>query len=80
MCRCTPGLKSPFCGVGDCQWPTPAIPMPAGAAVPKPSVEDRLAALERAAVAARPHGCICPPGAEAGCRGFACPRRPTALT
>lgn len=23
----------------------------------------------------RPHGCICPPGAEAGCRGWQCPRR-----
>ena len=23
----------------------------------------------------RPHGCICPPGAEAGCRGSQCPRR-----
>ena len=23
-----------------------------------------------------PHGCICPPGAEATCRGLACPRNP----
>jgi len=23
----------------------------------------------------RPHGCICPPGAEAGCKGALCPRR-----
>lgn len=27
------------------------------------------------AAAPRPHGCICPPGAEAGCRGWQCPRR-----
>ena len=25
----------------------------------------------------QPHGCICPPGAEAGCQGAACPRRPS---
>lgn len=24
---------------------------------------------------ARPQGCICPPGAEQGCRGWSCPRR-----
>jgi hypothetical protein len=29
-----------------------------------------LRALERDA----PRGCVCPPGAEATCRGFACPR------
>lgn len=23
----------------------------------------------------RPHGCICPPGAEATCQGWMCPRR-----
>lgn len=21
MCRCTPEIKTPFCGKGDCQWP-----------------------------------------------------------
>lgn len=21
MCRCTPELRTPFCGRGDCQWP-----------------------------------------------------------
>jgi hypothetical protein len=21
MCKCTPGIKTPFCGKGDCQWP-----------------------------------------------------------
>lgn len=21
MCKCTPGIKTPFCGRGDCQWP-----------------------------------------------------------
>ena len=21
MCQCTPNLKTPFCGKGDCQWP-----------------------------------------------------------
>jgi hypothetical protein len=25
--------------------------------------------------APQPHGCICPPGSEATCQGFACPRR-----
>lgn len=24
----------------------------------------------------RPHGCICPPGAEQTCRGIGCPRNP----
>jgi len=23
MCQCTPGIKTPFCGKGTCQWPTP---------------------------------------------------------
>ncbi len=23
----------------------------------------------------KPHGCICPPGAEATCQGWQCPRR-----
>lgn len=21
MCKCTPNMKTPFCGKGDCQWP-----------------------------------------------------------
>ena len=21
MCKCTPEIKTPFCGKGDCQWP-----------------------------------------------------------
>lgn len=25
-------------------------------------------------LAQKPHGCICPAGAEAGCHGIACPR------
>lgn len=24
MCRCTPNMKTPFCGKGDCKWPEPA--------------------------------------------------------
>jgi hypothetical protein len=24
MCRCTPAIKTPFCGRGDCQWPRDA--------------------------------------------------------
>lgn len=24
----------------------------------------------------KPHGCVCPPGSEATCKGFGCPRRP----
>lgn len=22
MCQCTPNIRTPFCGKGDCQWPT----------------------------------------------------------
>jgi len=25
-------------------------------------------------------GCVCPPGAEATCQGFACPRKPLTIT
>lgn len=21
MCKCTPAIRTPFCGKGDCQWP-----------------------------------------------------------
>ncbi len=27
----------------------------------------------------RPHGCVCPAGAEATCQGFGCPRKPVSL-
>ncbi len=27
MCQCTPSIKTPFCGQGDCQWP-PQPPKP----------------------------------------------------
>ena len=27
-----------------------------------------------------PAGCVCPPGAEAGCRGPFCPRQPMSIT
>jgi hypothetical protein len=27
-----------------------------------------------------PRGCVCPPGAEATCQGFACPRKPLTIT
>ena len=30
--------------------------------------------------AGQPHGCVCPPGAEATCKGLACPRRGFDLT
>lgn len=30
---------------------------------------------QRSRPAMHPNGCICPPGAEAGCRGPLCPRR-----
>lgn len=23
MCKCTPSIRTPFCGKGDCQWPEP---------------------------------------------------------
>jgi len=23
MCKCTPGIKTPYCGKGDCRWPAP---------------------------------------------------------
>ena len=23
MCRCTPGIRTPFCGKPDCEWPEP---------------------------------------------------------
>ncbi len=25
MCKCTPEIKTPFCGRGDCQWPKETI-------------------------------------------------------
>lgn len=39
---------------------------------------DEHAEIERlrAALKAKPRGCICPPGAEATCRGWDCPRNP----
>lgn len=30
----------------------------------------------RHVTAQKPHGCICPPGSEATCKGWNCPRRP----
>lgn len=38
---------------------------------------DALAALDGrgAPTTAQPHGCICPSGAEAGCKGAMCPRK-----
>jgi hypothetical protein len=40
--------------------------------IPRPVYHHELPAL---LAAARPHGCICPAGAEATCQGFSCPRR-----
>jgi hypothetical protein len=42
------------------------------AALPKPVYHHELAEL---LAKTRPHGCICPPGSEATCRGLSCPRR-----
>lgn len=38
--------------------------------------ENLLNAIRAAGSDAKPHGCICPPGAEATCRGIGCPRNP----
>ena len=38
--------------------------------------ENLLNAVRAAGKSAKPHGCICPPGSEATCRGMACPRNP----
>lgn len=42
-------------------------------AVPRPVYLHELPAI--LAAAAKPHGCVCPIGAEATCAGFSCPRR-----
>ena len=41
------------------------------------SEEDAIieAMADAAALAMRPHGCICPPGSEKTCQGIGCPRR-----
>lgn len=31
---------------------------------------------ETRVIGSRPHGCVCPPGAEATCKGPLCPRQP----
>lgn len=28
MCKCTPGIRTPFCGIGECQWPEQKKVMP----------------------------------------------------
>lgn len=39
--------------------------------------ENLLNAMRSAAATPpTPHGCVCPPGAEATCRGWSCPRNP----
>jgi hypothetical protein len=38
--------------------------------------ENLLNAIRAAGADAKPHGCICPPGAESTCRGWGCPRNP----
>ena len=42
------------------------------------AAEENLLSAIRAGgkVPERPHGCVCPVGAEATCRGLACPRNP----
>jgi hypothetical protein len=40
----------------------------------------RLEAIEKRQNATVPHGCVCPVGAEATCKGWACPRRATDLS
>lgn len=40
--------------------------------------ENLLNAIHAAGEKAKPHGCICPVGAEATCQGLACPRLPPA--
>lgn len=36
---------------------------------------ERLVWMEIGGDQPRPHGCVCPPGAEATCQGWSCPRR-----
>ena len=43
-----------------------------GTFIPRPLYHHELDAI---LAARKPHGCICPPGAEATCQGFGCPRR-----
>jgi hypothetical protein len=38
--------------------------------------ENMLSAIRAAGEKAKPHGCICPPGSEATCQGWQCPRNP----
>jgi len=40
------------------------------------NAQEEIAELKRSLGATtKPHGCICPAGAEAACKGIACPRR-----
>lgn len=45
--------------------------------IPRPVYHHELAGI---LVSAKPHGCVCPVGAEATCKGFACPRAAYRLT
>lgn len=38
--------------------------------------ENLLNAIRAGGKQAQPHGCVCPPGSEATCRGPLCPRNP----
>jgi hypothetical protein len=51
--------------------------MSAGGLPPRDPMERIAAALEKLAEAqaAQARGCVCPAGAERGCRGLSCPRR-----
>lgn len=55
-------------------WGSPGVEgAPSRTEVARPVFHHELAMI--LAAAARPHGCVCPVGAEATCMGLSCPRR-----
>jgi hypothetical protein len=39
MCKCTPSIRTPFCGIGECVAPPPVLPLPKHPAVGKQAVK-----------------------------------------
>lgn len=51
MCKCTPEMKTPFCGKRGCEWPAHAAPPPQADGAPPQVVKDivgEIAAMEYA--------------------------------